>query len=200
MADLLKKKREEFVFMDVGANQALYSVLASKNPSCTHIHAFEPVQQTADLAQKNIQLNDCANVSLHRVAISNATGKSAIHVDDAHSGKATLREIDKPSDDKQVIETIDAVELEKIVSGAVGRIVAKIDVEGHELVVLEELLKTSFFDRIDTLFYECDRNWFDPATAETLLKARGFDSFDAIGEGRHFDVLARRKVNLDVVQ
>jgi hypothetical protein len=66
----------------------------------------------------------------------------------------------------------------------------KIDVEGHEPVIIEELLGSRHAARVLGIFYEHDNRWTDNATIERALYRAGFAKLRRYGRGRHFDVLA----------
>jgi FkbM family methyltransferase len=51
------------VFVDVGAHQGEYTVLASKLLGCSgSVHAFEPHPGIGELLRRNVRLNECSNV------------------------------------------------------------------------------------------------------------------------------------------
>lgn len=51
-SNYLKNYPEKFVFIDVGANKGLYSILAAKNSSCEKVVSFEPIRSTFDYLKK----------------------------------------------------------------------------------------------------------------------------------------------------
>lgn len=194
LADLLLGQREEFVFVDIGANQGLYSLIAAQNPKCRQIIAFEPVPTTHARLAANVALNGGADRTvLHLLAISDSVGEVTINVAPDHTGTATLagREDGKPASGGVTIETIDAAMLDPLLAGELPMFV-KIDVEGLEAVVIAELAKTASFARVAAIFYEVDDRWASAAEIETLLRAAGFTRFTKYGRGHHYDVLASR--------
>lgn len=204
LSDFLKNLEENFVFFDIGANQGLYSLLASKNKYCVHTYAFEPVEKIANIMRKNLEINSCSNVTLRQEGISDTAGEIVVPFSNEHSGVTSLRKntgMTKKNISDIIIQTITHIELEKIVSCRIQRIVAKIDVEGVEENVIRELLKCSFFDNITDIIYECDERWVSPETIKNLLTARGFSNFKIIGEeepskvvgdSKHYDVHVTR--------
>lgn len=193
--DLLSKRDDPFYFIDIGANQGLYSIVAARNPNCIRAFAFEPVPNTADLLDSNIELNSASDkVEVHRVAISADVGPLMIQIPEQHSGAATLRTSDGEDADRRALRImstnvsgIDALDCRDGVP-----ILVKIDVEGHELIVLSELVKSKRIKNVEQIFYECGEDWIDPEALEALLRDVGFRRFDRIGTGRHYDVLAAR--------
>lgn len=194
LSSLLARHERPFVFLDIGANQGLYSLLAAKNPHCTQALAFEPVARTHDLLVQNIAANNlAARITPIRAAVSSETGSITIRVPKHHSGGATLEGGVKLKHEtvEEVIQTIDIAALDRAIAGA-GEIVVKIDVEGHEEVVLNQLAKSAHIGRITTVFYEVDDRWVTAERLASILAATGFRTFTKQSDGRHYDVLARR--------
>ena len=193
LAELLRARSRPFQFIDIGANQGLYSLIAGQNPDCGWIVAFEPVPATFDLLSRNIAINGLeARATLHRLAIAAEAGQSRICLDESHSGTASLSANSAASAGRTIsIETVDAGALDGMLDNPLPAIV-KIDVEGLEEVVTTELLKTSFSSSIEGVFYEIDERWSDPDTMAALLRDAGFSRFTKIGRGHHYDVFAER--------
>lgn len=193
LADLLLEQREDFVFVDIGANQGLYSLIAAQNPRCRQIIAFEPVPTTHARLAANVALNGGApRTVLHLLAIADSAGEVTINVAPDHTGTATLAGRENGSAEGGVtIETIDAPLLDPLLAGDLPMFV-KIDVEGLEAVVIAELAKTVAFARVQAIFYEVDDRWASAGEIEALLRAAGFTSFAKYGRGHHYDVLASR--------
>ena len=194
LADLLLGQREDFVFVDIGANQGLYSLIAAQNPKCRKVIAFEPVPATHARLAANVALNGGAERTvLHELAISDSVGEVTISVAEGHTGTATLagREDAQPSGGGVTIRTIDAPLVDPLLAGDLPMFV-KIDVEGLEAVVIAELAKTQSFARVEAIFYEVDDRWASAGEIETLLRAAGFTRFVKYGRGHHYDVLASR--------
>lgn len=192
LADLLLGYAEDFVFVDIGANQGLYSLIAAQNPKCRQVIAFEPVPATHARLAANVTLNGvAARTVLHELAISGNVGEVEISVADGHTGTATLAGRDGQSGGGVVIKTIDAALVDPLLAGDLPMFV-KIDVEGLEAVVIAELAKTASFARVAAIFYEVDDRWASAGEIESLLRGAGFTRFAKYGRGHHYDVLASR--------
>lgn len=193
LADLLLGKAEDFVFVDIGANQGLYSLIAAQNPACRQIIAFEPVPQTHARLAANVALNGGAERTvLHPLAIADSVGEVAISVAEGHTGTATLAGREgRTGGGGVVIRTIDAPLVDPLLAGDLP-IFVKIDVEGLEAVVVTELAKTAAMARIAHIFYEVDDRWASAGEIEAHLRAAGFTRFAKYGRGHHYDVLASR--------
>ena len=195
LSDLLRTAQDTFVFIDIGANQGLYSILASRNKMCQRVHAFEPIHDTAAYLKENLKLNDCGNVSVQEVALADKSGSFQMEANPAHTGAASLRDGASHGNTAfvETIECISHVELNDLEASEGCRIFVKIDVEGLEETVLSELIACPFFPRIADIFYEVDEKWVDPDRLVALLQSCGFNEFVKVGDGEHYDVHARRE-------
>lgn len=193
LSDYLAVQDAPFVFVDIGANQGLYSLLAAQNPHCTAAIAFEPVAATFALLQDNIALNDAkARIRPVHAAVSLHSGVATIATNSAHSGTASLRDAGAAAGPRaEDISILGITGVDTLLPTDLPLIV-KIDVEGHEETVVEALAASAHRDRLSAIFYEIDERWTDAAAIETRLRGIGFTRFDHFGIGRHYDVLARR--------
>lgn len=189
LSDYLKKLDKPFVFLDIGANQGLYSLIAGGNPNCSGVIALEPVPATFDRLMQNIAANGLqGKVKAVQAALSNKEGTASIAFDAAHSGLASLRD---DQDDGLAIATIDMAAFDKLL-GDPSMLVVKVDVEGHEAAVFAQLVKSRYLSRIQSVFYEVDAKWSDAVELRKTLESGGFSNFTMMGRGKHYDVLATR--------
>lgn len=198
LADLLSAVDRPFVFIDIGANQGLFSLIAGKNPNCQAILSLEPVARTHSLLTRNLVANGLDDrAQALNFGLSDRAGTFPITLSKGHSGLATLggeaRQFrgEHPTTDVR-LETM--VELERHIPDDLP-VFVKVDVEGHEEKVIGELLSWDQADRIFAIFYEHDDRWTDKAAVDALLVKAGFGRERKYGQGRHYDVLAtpRRK-------
>lgn len=195
LSDFLARQTSPFVFLDIGANQGLYAILAAGNRHCVAVHAFEPVPRVAALLRQNVALNRARQVIVHQTAISDRTGSIDIAFDPGHSGTTSLlRPVDggAAGAGRVRLDTIDHSGLDALIPTDGPRILIKIDVEGHEATVISELAKCRALPRIEAIFYECDESVTDVAAVEAVLRRAGFSRFEKVGTGTHYDTLARR--------
>jgi FkbM family methyltransferase len=194
LADEIERRATPFVFVDIGANQGLFSLIAAANPACRGVIAFEPVHETAQTLRRNLALNGVTDrVKVLQLAISEVAGPLPIHVPPGHSGMASLAAGGpaNPASPTEVIEAIAAPQLDLALAGDLPMLV-KVDVEGHEATVLGQLLACSCAIRIDAIFYEIDTRWSEAGAIAALLQSAGFTRFRKVGAGQHFDVMAQR--------
>ncbi len=131
------------VFFDIGANIGFFSVIAAHlvGPE-GQVYAFEPVPDNVALLEHNLELNGFRQAQVLRYAVSNRVGKGELLLAEWNGG-ATLSADSTPPDLKGALTvdlmTIDAMINQKMITPPS---LAKIDVEGAELDVLEGMVKT----------------------------------------------------------
>lgn len=192
LSALIRNQSKPFCFLDIGANQGLYTVLAARNPACQRVYSFEPVPHTAELLSRNIALNGVTDrCHVVRKAISESIGTLLISIPDGHSGAASIAH-QSDQGQKLEIETIDGGGFAHIVQDATAPFLIKLDVEGHEAVVIGQILQSAIADQVAAIFYECDERWIDVEKIQAKLTAAGFRHFKRLGTGQHYDILATR--------
>lgn len=192
----LKNLSFEFIFLDIGANQGLFTIAAAKNKFNKKVYSFEPVPIVFKKLKKNIVLNNVEEKCFPiNKAISDKNEKLKINFKSNHTGGSSLRKRKNNSNQiSQVleVETINYEKLAKYIKNNNEKLIIKIDVEGYELVVLKQLINSKIWKNVKEIFYEVDERWLDPLKIEMLLKQAGFIDFQKIGNGFHYDVLASR--------
>ncbi len=79
--------RSQGLFLDVGANNGLYSILAAKTRPDVRVVAFEPYALVRDVLLANLALNGVeAKVVVHDVALSDSAGEATLYIPDSSHG------------------------------------------------------------------------------------------------------------------
>jgi FkbM family methyltransferase len=189
--------REPFIFLDIGANQGLYAIGAAMNESCVVSYAFEPMPSTHEFLVRNIRINRVEEkcVPIER-AVGRETGDATLIMKPNHSGGATFSRRASNSNTevlKRRIKVINYEGLNEFIGSLGYRIVVKVDVEGFEREVIEQLNAASFSQSIMEIFFEVDEAWVDVDEMIAYLRKAGFTRFEKIGSGNHYDMLALRE-------
>lgn len=137
------------LFLDIGANIGMYSVIAATENAKVDCYAFEPVRENQVLLKKNIELNNVEpRVRIVKSAVSNKTGTANISLSDKLSGTHSLS-VDRGGGTRKVpTVTVDEFcDKHKLTPDLI-----KMDVEGHEASVFSGMIKTQ--KRKPTIFME----------------------------------------------
>ena len=194
----IEKINYDFIFLDIGANAGLYSISALKNKYIDTCYAFEPVKEIVEYLKNNFTLNNCKDkYKILNKAISNFNGQADININPRKLGRSNLRKNSLPLVNglkKYKIDCINANDLNNIISNPKKLpIVIKIDVEGHEEIVLNELFNSKFKNYIKEIFLEIDERWVDKKKILLNLKKEGFIKIKKIGSNSvHYDIIASK--------
>jgi FkbM family methyltransferase len=131
--------KEGDVFVDIGANVGLFSLIAStivgKNGK---VISFEPAPKTFARLIENVKLNDLKNIDTRNIGLSNVNDELTFYVSkngyDAWNSFAPSQDNKLESSIQVSVSTLD-VELENIEKSKIKLI--KMDVEGWEKFVLK---------------------------------------------------------------
>jgi FkbM family methyltransferase len=122
---------KEDQIIDLGAGIGYYTILESKLANEGTVYAIEPVAQNIRMLRRNLELNECNNVSTFQCAISNRIGNGIFFVND----RPNWSSLGKPSSGRVIeevevsLETLDYF-IEKNVNGYPNLI--RMDIEGFE--------------------------------------------------------------------
>lgn len=114
------------VVLDIGANYGSYSFITLFNPAC-EVHGFEPNTEVHQDFSEILRLNNIPNVEVHPYGLSNREFTAGLYYPPTNIGSGRLSP--KGWGEYQ-FKTLDSLNFKRVD-------VVKIDVEGHELEVLE---------------------------------------------------------------
>jgi FkbM family methyltransferase len=127
------------VFIDVGANQGFFTLLASRSVGdAGRVYAFEPAQPERQKLRRNLSLNRCSNVTVEDSAVGAMSGSTEFHLYLDHAGPwSGLRPAAEDVQSRSVRVTVPITTLDAYVTArGLDRVdMIKIDVEGGELDV-----------------------------------------------------------------
>ena len=138
----LERTTTKDIFVDIGANRGIYTVIASHQFGFAKVHAFEPNPEVFTILQKNVTLNQIELVAmLHNAAIGDTSSIQTLAVDPMlkGGGKITTEQTRNDVTMEINIVTLDS-QFTPADMGRVGFI--KIDTEGYEQKVLSGMIDT----------------------------------------------------------
>lgn len=167
-------------FVDLGANEGYFSVLASRLVGHGRVFAIEPQQRCWPVIMQNLVENDCANVTLVPYGVSREAGSFEMVMapptnTGASSFVASKRATLWPR------QTVHVLPLDEIFErfGIDEVALIKIDIEGYELEALESASEVLGSGRIAKLLVEIHPKQLaalgrDPSEVERLLTGFGY--------------------------
>ncbi|PAZ10761.1 hypothetical protein CLM62_39285 [Streptomyces sp. SA15] len=159
---------------DVGAHVGYFSMIAALANPKAKVHAFEPVDQIHARLSVNVRSNAVPNVKLYQAGVSSKAGWADISVRFSGNLLSTGSTLEHAAADAQ-LKRIQLLPLDEVFADTKLDLM-KIDVEGHEMAVLEGARQVLKRDR-PTVLLEALRD----ASLDTLL-----DEFEPLGYDCHW--------------
>lgn len=196
ISDFISTLPPNGVFIDIGANYGLFSLLAARRMPRGHVFSFEPNPNTFSIFLENIKLNDAKNLTPFKLAIGQEDKSLWLSHDPRHSGRSRVQ---KETSDIR-IEKIGAEKMSDLLAGKIpgdATVTVKIDVEGYEMTVLQCLAKTLFFPLVRHLIVEIDEDYLlsygtSGKDIYDLLESLGFTPRTGRGHSEHYDEIFSR--------
>ena len=171
----LLRKLDKFIpkgaiILDIGANIGNHTVYWAMQDKIKKVYSFEPLKETFNMLEKNIEINDLEEkVKLFNIGLSYEESSARIsHFDKTNIGGTS---IEKTADGSLVVNKLDNI---KINEDRIDFI--KIDVEGHEIKVLNGAKETFLKYKPKYVFIESFSNNF-PKVKE-ILESYGYKLTD----------------------
>ena len=193
IADTIAAYDQPFIFLDIGANAGVFSLVADRHPLCRRVYAFEPMPASYQNLKINIVRNQALKVTAVGAAISGSDHALAtMSFNPKHTGTAKLAR-DHPGAIE--VRNVNACSLARLIPDKGFSILAKIDVEGAEAEVIRVLRDAPFYPRLKSLIIEISSiNAGEKGTREllALLGNEGFAERSRSGADRHYDAWFER--------
>ena len=201
--------REDAVFLDIGANTGVFSLLAATRTTRGTVFAFEPNQQLFQDLCFNIGVNGATGIIPLNIALSDRTGTFGLAYNEGHTGAAALQDLNDrwpagKMDHESIVIAIAPKELGALLHAAEdGDVCIKLDVEGHELNVLQGLKEAGILDRAAWVIVEIDPAYLErfgasAAKIYALMKSVGLEPAKGIGHAAHYDEVFARPPGMSV--
>ena len=194
-SDFLNNIEKPYSFLDIGANQGIYSLVASKNKNIKKIYSFEPVPYNFKSLKNNIKLNNSKKINVIKAAISSRNKNKYISFNKFHTGTSSL-DLKKNNKTKVInIKTINFKYLNKLIK-LDYKLIIKIDVEGHELIVLKQILKSKLIRKVEYIFVEINFKKNNYKEIKRSLKKFKFTQiYKSKKINNHSDFLFKKRIN-----
>jgi FkbM family methyltransferase len=190
LSEFLRNFREPFSFIDIGANIGLYSLLAASNEHCIRCYAFEPNPTIFESLTQNIVLNGCKQIEAVNSAVAEAIGFLQFNFVDWHTGAGSL--VDCKNEGTITVSSVNRVYFDELAALDGRSKIVKIDVEGHEPIVIAELMKSKIWDQIEYIFFEYDDSRYDVQAVVRRLETSGLRQIFKNDLRKPYDLMFQR--------
>ncbi len=209
IAKWVRTLRPGDVFVDIGANTGVFSLLASATMGQGGrgtVFAFEPNPRLFRDLCFNIEVNGCTGIFPFNVAVSDRTATFGLVHNAGHTGGVALHDLDGDSPEprgaeESIVLAVAPREIGAMLQAAEGRRVCmKIDVEGHELNVLRGLAEAGLLARADWVIVEIDPSHLSRfgASADDIydvMRSAKLRPTKGLGTAEHYDEIFVNEAN-----
>jgi|688.fasta_scaffold528304_2 FkbM family methyltransferase len=168
---ILSKLRTPIIFLDIGANQGIFSIVAARNNFIKEIHAFEPNANLCKILNKNFLRNHIDKFKIHNYAISLYDGPTHLSINSTHSGVGKIIQYESNS---IKINSKNRIYLNEQFMKLDLPIFLKVDVEGMQHEVLEEIFSSVLKKKLLYIFVELSLDSNENLRTINLLNENGF--------------------------
>ena len=149
----LKKLQKNFVFLDFGSNLGIYSLISSYNINCKHIIAFDPLPNIKKIILKNFKLNKVKG-KFYNFGIYNKNIKKKLYTIKNHYGISSI--IKHKNKNNFINATFKNYLFLKKIESTYKKydFIIKIDVEGAEQILINQLKKSNILKGTKSIFVE----------------------------------------------
>lgn len=135
------RNRENFTFIDVGANVGWYALLvARKVNASSRILAVEPQPEIFDRLIQNIRLNPFGTIKAVDCAVADKTGELTLFLDPKNKGEASLKIVNSSQTEAIRVPAVTLLDLMNR-EGFTHVDAVKLDVEGAEDLILDPFFR-----------------------------------------------------------
>ena len=141
-----KYTRKNSTILDIGSNLGIFTISFSKLFESCKILSFEPIKYTFSFLKNNIKVNNCNNVTLYNIALSNLNEIKQIKWSKDNLGGSTfgdlnLRKMKTHYKNKDVLlQEVKVIDLDSLNLDNISFI--KVDVQDHEYNVILGAINT----------------------------------------------------------
>jgi len=165
------------IFLDVGANIGLYSLIAATRRLAGEVIAFEPDTRSLGALRTNLLINGIADiVEVRPIALSDHDGVVRFALD---AGSSSCRS--KVSEDGTV--AVSCAKLDTLLPVSGKRLFFKIDIEGHELSALDGMRGVLEHNRC---FLQIESFAANAPALDEVMRQRGYQRHTQVGHDHYY--------------
>lgn len=179
--DFLNKFKNDYsVFIDIGANVGLHTLVFAKKKE-NKVFSFEPAIKNYNMLNKNLEINSFQNVKVFNYALMENNKNRLLYYDNVNPAASSFEKLFEEHSSNTESVTSKTLDSLKFINDLEKIDFIKIDTEGSELFVIKGALKTIHKFK-PLIFVEMLRKWskkfnYHPNDIINLLKDSGYEVF-----------------------
>lgn len=149
---------QEGVFLDIGANIGIFSIVAAMQSPKIKAYAFDPDESARECLAASVMSNQLSNIEILPYAVSGDVGSGILYLDSENHGGNSLNQESIPGGQAELRQvSVQLTTVDKFVSDrCLNRVdLIKIDVQEHEFDVLKGAGK-SLIQHRPVVLVECN--------------------------------------------
>jgi FkbM family methyltransferase len=140
------------VIFDCGANIGLATLFFKRLYPKAVVHAFEADPSTADILSQNVKRNALQNVTVHNVLLSDHVGAVKFFLPEGTPGSLMMSAFSSRLVPEASEISVNSARLSEYIDGPIDLL--KLDVEGSEFVVMNDLIASGKISQIEQMMIE----------------------------------------------
>jgi FkbM family methyltransferase len=176
VADAVLRKGD--TALDIGANLGVTGIFASKcvGPTGT-VHLFEPQPLLASCLRTSLLINGYSHSFVHECALSDHSGQAKMEIVDSTNWGRTRLSSQAMEPSQTIGVRIENAGEYLISLGCARAALIKLDVEGHEAVILSSIVKWLHKACTPVILFEChwEGNAFEEMESVRILSGLGYE-------------------------
>jgi FkbM family methyltransferase len=175
----------ETIVIDVGMNIGIASLFFASHPNVRHVYSFEPFKRTYELACANLRHNPAfeGKITAHNFGLSAQNSTQELPYIEERKGSLGVQGMPRNFTPAAMDLNLQRIELREaaavlkpiFAAHANANIVLKMDCEGSEYGIFENLADAGMLDRFQAIMLEWHRE--GPRPLRDALHERGYEVF-----------------------
>ncbi len=175
----------ETVVIDVGMNIGIASLFFASDPNVRHVYSFEPFKRTYELACANLRHNPAfeAKITAHNFGLSGQDSTEDLPYIEERKGSLGVQGMPRNFTPAKVDLSLQQIDLREaavvlrpiFATHAHANIVLKMDCEGSEYGIFQNLAEAGMLDRFQAIMLEWHKE--GPQVLRDALHERGYEVF-----------------------
>jgi FkbM family methyltransferase len=174
LSSIIARINQKMVFLDIGSNIGIYSLLAERNPNFCRITAVEANPFAFDFLKSNIDANYASRIEVIPSAVSEFSDQEELNYNDWQMRMGTIERFGNKA---VKVKSLSRTFFDAYAESINEKVFLKIDVEGAENVVIQEVFSSTLSDKITDIFIQATPTSLDTEKIDAIyssLYRRGF--------------------------